>query len=690
MTLEQPKIASRRKPVIEVDGLNFRDLDGDGRLAPFEDWRLRPRARAEDLRERLSLSQKAGLFVIGSHYVAGSTWVATDGELRDMDQIMADGARVLEVDPDASMLREADTYMSVHAITGAELTEPHLFATGARSAINQRHQRRFIVRDNLAARDLARWSNELQELAEESEFGIPVVLTSNPRNHVAVGATLGIGEGSGVYSEWPSGLGIAALMDEALAFRFAQIARREWRTSGLRKMYGYTADIPSEPRWARFGETLGEDPDLVARLIAAFVRGFQGDELGADSVALTVKHFPGGGVRMNGHDPHFVWGQENDYPTEGSLERYQLPPFRAAVEAGVSSVMPYYSKPMNTSVPQLPADLWQSEDQQFEEVAFAYNKAFLTSLLRERLGFAGYVNTDSGVLDGMAYGVEHLTLAERWAKLVGAGSDVVSDESDPKDLITAVEHGLLDESDLDRSVTLLLEEMFALGLFENPYVDPDEAEAVANDPESRAIADDTQRRSVTLLRNSDGLLPLTERSAQIYLEVFAPLEADRLTAELRDALAQEIGWDRIATDPAEAATAVLWVQPVLSLFSGDDHAGADISVDPRDRGVDVDAVLAVQQQVPSALVVNLSNPWLMHELEPRAAAVAATYEISPVNLVHVLLGKTAPAGRLPMTLPRSMQAVKDSPRDVPGMFCDDDYAYVDVSGSVYRTGFGIL
>lgn len=152
-----------------------------------------------------------------------------------------------------------------------------------------------------------------------------------------------------MFSEWPGELGLAALRDPALVRRFAEVARREWRAAGLHKIYGYMADVPSEPRWSRFDGTLGEDPEHVAELIVEMVKGFQGEQLGADSVALTVKHFPGGGVRTDGHDPHFAWGQDNEYPTPGSLEKYQLPPFEAAVRAGVASVMPYYSKPLNSS-----------------------------------------------------------------------------------------------------------------------------------------------------------------------------------------------------------------------------------------------------------------------------------------------------------------------------------------------------
>ena len=350
--------------------------------------------------------------------------------------------------------------------------------------------------------------------------------------------------------------------------------------------------------------------------------------------------------------------------------------------------MPYYSKPVNTSAEQLPADL-QAEDAQFEEVAFAYNRALITGLLREHLGFTGYVNTDSGVLDGMAWGVQELTSVERWVKLVRAGSNVVSDELDPTVLLAAIESGALDESELDSSVILLLEEMFTLGLFENPYVDPAEAEEVAADPETREVAEAAQRRSVTILRNDRNLLPLSRDVSSIYVEAFARHGSDAVTASLRAAVTEMLGEGRLVDDPAEADAAIVWLLPAISLFGGDDRPDTALTVGLVDRGIDVSRVQQIQAATPTALVVNFTNPWVITDVEPGAAAVAATYGISPQNLAAVLFGDDVPRGRLPLTVPRSEAAVADSPRDVPGMFCGPDYPYVDSAGSTYTHGYGV-
>lgn len=288
----------------------------------------------------------------------------------------------------------------------------------------------------------------------------------------------------------------------------------------------------------------------------------------------------------------------------------------------------------------------------------------------------------------MAWGVQELTPVERWAKIVRAGSNVVSDELDPANLLTALETGVLAESELDESVTLLLEEMFALGLFENPYVDPDAAEAVAADAATRAEAEAAQRRSVTLLRNDQGLLPLAARK-RIYVEAFARQGSEQLTALLRAAVAARVGEDNVVDDPAGADAAIAWALPSISLFGGDDRPDAPLTVALGDRGVDGARLQALQEAVPTALVVAFTNPWVIAEVEPAAAAVAATYGVSPENLVAVLFGEDSPQGRLPLAVPASEQAVADSPRDVPGMHCGDEYVYVDRAGSAYTYGFGL-
>ena len=387
----QPVLGARSSRLLDVDGLTFKDLNKNGRLDPYEDWRLPVDRRVADLLSRMTLEEKAGLMQITSFR--------------------------------------------------AESLDDYL---------NTRHIRFLILRDNLAARELAARANAAQEVAEKSRLGVPIVFTSNPRNHVRDTLVYEEVEAAGQFSTWPGTLGLAATNDLKLIRDFAEIARVEWRASGIQKCYGYQVDVATEPRWYRIQTTFGEDPKLSAAIAREVVLGFQGPKLGPESVAQTIKHFPGDGAVDKGLDPHSVWGQWAVYPTPGSLFKYQLPPFQAAIDAGTSGIMPYYNNPSNgTSGAQIPREWWQSGTQQFEEVASAYNKTILTKLLRERLGFKGVINTDSGVLGNNAFGVEALTLPQRFAKAVKAGVNIFSDNNNPQGLIDAVNQHLLEERELE-------------------------------------------------------------------------------------------------------------------------------------------------------------------------------------------------------------------------------------------------
>ncbi|QGU06306.1 Periplasmic beta-glucosidase precursor [Corynebacterium occultum] len=670
----QPTLGSRTGKTLKVDGLEFRDLDGDGSLAPYEDWRLSPEERARDLITRMNTEEKAGMMLIGSHHPGYSNFLPEPVE--------------------GQLLNENDVWRSHNPITGQEYPKPVLVTSSTDNAINLRHQRHLIVRDNLAPRDLATWTNAVQEVAEKSRLGIPVVFASNPRNHVALVSQFGVNESAGVFSEWPGELGMAALRDPELMETFGREIAKEWRAGGIHKLYGYMADLASEPRWSRFNGTFGEDTQLVSEYIAAVVRGMQGEKLSATSVATTIKHFPGGGVRYEGHDPHFEWGQDNEYPTENALHTYHLPPFQAAIDAGVSSIMPYYAKPVNSSAPQLRESLWQNPTTQFEEVAFAYNNTFIEELLRKEMGFEGYVNSDSGVIDAMMWGVEELSEPERFARAVKAGTDIFSDMANPEDLLAAVEQGHLKDADLDQPVIRILSEMFALGLFENPYVDVDRAAEVIGASAVAEMGAKAQRQSVTLLRDNHDLLPLEryEGTRMVYLYVTGRTRDAEVQKQFEAAIRGFAASVQFVAKPEDADVALVWVRPEIALFE-DDREGVSLSVDPRENGVDVDQVMEIEKLVPTILIVNMTNPWLLGEIEPAAGAVVATYEITPENLLKSLAGwDGGPQGKLPLSVPFSHHVIETSPRDVPGKVLHEkegNYAYLDRTKQNYTYGHGL-
>ena len=640
-----PTVETRVKEIIEVDGEAFRDLNANGELDRYEDWRLPVEERVDDLVSKMTVEEKAGLMLISSF------------------------------NNDSSRVKLQEDYL-----------------------------RYFIVRDDPEPRDLASRNNEFQELGEASRLGIPVVMTSNPRNHVNPNQTYGHAEAGGQLSTWPGELGLAATRDTELVKEFAEIAAKEWRAAGMHKIYGYMADVLTEPRWTRTDGTFGEDPELVSNMITSIVEGFQGEELDENSVALTIKHFAGGGPRLEGTDPHHEWGSTNVYPTEGSLYSYHLPPFLAAVEAGTASIMPYYAKPVNEgSTVQLPKHLWYTEEQQFEEVAFAYNKGLLQGLLRDEIGFEGYVNSDTGIInDGdRPWGVEHLTLPERYAKAIDAGTNIFSGGTDVAPLIEAIHTGLVEESVIDHSISFLLTEMYVLGLFENPYVDPELAQQIGDDPESQALADEAHRKSIVLLRNGNEetgpVLPITDKEAssvKLYVEVFEKNEgaAAESSEGLKASIALADPSIEIVDTVEEATHAYISVMPALSWREDDteDDPPSIELIKDSDTGIDSNRILEIQEKVETTILsVNMTNPWLINEIEPGADAVLATFNTTPDAIVDIIRGNFNPTGKLPFTVPADKEAVENNASDVPGYAETFDYVYTNAVGDDYALGYGL-
>lgn len=455
--MKQPKIEARVKNIIEVEEFKFKDLNGNGKLDKYEDWRLSPEERADDLVSKMTIDEKVGLFSIFDKKMGISiedkTKTSHDGILSEVDEIIQDGP-----------FKGTRDYGTTHMIENM-------------------HMRHLIVRENALPSDIAKWVNTLNEVAEGTRLGIPVIVASNSRNE-NTGINFNAEDSEAKFTTWPGTLGIAATQNPQVVKEFADTGRKEWNATNIRKGYMYMADTATDPRWFRVNGTFGEEPEFISETIGTVIESYQGQELKEDSVALTIKHFPGGGARENGFDPHYAEGNFNVYPTPGSLEKYHLPPFKAAIKKQPSSIMPYYAIPSNekSAMPQAPFE------GEFEEVAFAFNKAMITDLLKDTLGFNGYINSDTGVLDGKAWGVEDLSKTERIAKGMNAGTDLFSGTNDVEAFRQAYNEGLLTEDVIDRAAARLLKEMFALGLFENPYRAPKVADEVVNTEESKQLA----------------------------------------------------------------------------------------------------------------------------------------------------------------------------------------------------------
>ena len=511
-----------------------------------------------------------------------------------------------------------------------------------------------VVRTADNARELAEWQNRLQQLAAGTRLSIPVTLSTDPRNHFT--ENVGTAATAGAFSQWPETLGLAAIGSAELVERFADIARQEYLAVGLRLALHPQIDLATEPRWSRISGGFGEDADLTSKLVQAYIRGFQGEKLGPQSVSTMTKHFPGGGPQLDGEDPHFAYGREQVYP--GGNFDYHLEPFRAAIAAETAQMMPYYGMPIGTD---------------YEEVAFGFNKAIVNDLLRGELGFDGIVCTDWGLITdttilgqpmpARAWGVEHLDEASRVEMILDAGCDQLGGEARPELVLQLVEQNRISEERLDVSVRRLLREKFILGLFDDPYVDPDHAAATVGRAEFVTAAAAAQRRAYTLLTNHDQILPL-RKGCRIYLEGVS-----------EDAAA---GYGDVVGDPAGADVALLRLkapyEPRPGGFEAMFHAGSlEFAAEERDHHA------AICSALPTIVDVYLDRPAVLTELADAAAALLGSYGSSDEAFLDVVFGAAQPEGSLPFDLPRSMAAVAASRSDVP----------FDTADPIFRFGHGL-
>ncbi len=509
-------------------------------------------------------------------------------------------------------------------------------------------------------RAFAGWHNALQRVAAEHPLGIPVTLSTDPRHHFTDNPLTSVM--AGPFSQWPEPLGLAAIGSEELVREFADIARQEYLAVGLRVALHPQIDLATEPRWSRINSTFGEDADLTSRLAAAYIHGFQTDSLGADSVATMTKHFPGGGPQKDGDDPHFPWGREQVYP--GGNFDYHLKPFRAAIAAGTSQIMPYYGMPVGT---------------EHEEVGFSFDRSIVTDLLRAELGFKGIICTDWGLITdkpgvgdvglAKAWGVEQLDADERMLKLLDAGVDQFGGEHCSDRLVRLVKAGLLAEARIDQSAERLLREKFLLGLFDRPLVDEDIAAIVLGSSAFRAAGLRAQQQAVTLLTNEasafgSSTLPL-RHGVKVYGE-----------GVTHDVLAR---YATVVSDLSDADVAIVrlktpWVPTGRGGMADNFHGGSlEFPLE------DLDHVLGICQSVPTIIDIYLERPAVLGPLVSAAAAIVANYGIDEGALHDVLFGEVSPEGNLPFDLPSSMEAVVASRTDVP----------FDTADPIFRFGHGL-
>lgn len=706
--------------IIVVDGFPFKDLNKNGKLDKYEDWRLNVNDRARDLASKLTVEQIAGLMLYSGHQAvpAGS----------------------------AGFFR--GTY------GGKTFKE-----SGAKAYDLTDQQLAFLKNDNLrhvllttveSPEVAARWNNNVQALVEGIGMGIPSNNSSDPRHGANKDAEYNAGSG-GTISQWPEELGLSATFDPAITRQFGSIASKEYRALGITTALSPQIDLATEPRWNRFIGTFGEDPRLAIDMSRAYVDGFQTSPAaittyngwGNYSVNAMVKHWPGGGPEEGGRDGHFAYGKFAVYPgnnfnthlltfTEGAFK----------LQGGTkkaSAVMPYYTISYN-------------QDKKYgENVGNGFSKYIITDLLRNKYGYDGVVCTDwlitgdegakPDVFLGKSWGVEKLTLAERHYKVLMAGVDQFGGNNDAKPVLAAYEMGVKEHGELfmrkrfEQSAIRLLLNIFRVGLFENPYLDPMETMKIVGKPEYMKAGYEAQLKSIVMLKNKNKTMPIAKgktvyipkRTTPASVNFFGQPTPEKTEYPVNLELIKK--YYTVTDDPEKADFAIVFIKsPVSNGYSRADReaggngylpislqlsdytaaearaqsmAAGDPVVDPTitnrsykgktgrsNSYPDLQTILDTRKAMkgkPVILSVSITNPMVFADIENQVDGILGEFGVQLDAILDIISGKATPSGLLPLQMPLSMHEVETQLEDVP----HDMKPYKDSDGNVYDFAFGL-
>lgn len=702
--------------LIEQDGCYFKDLAKTGELLPYEDWRLPAEERAKDLAARMTVEQIAGLMLYSPHQMVpagpGGPFPGSYG---------------------------GKSY--------PESGEKPWALTDQQKDLLQKDNIRHILAMKLENADTAaRWNNEMQAMAEALPLGVPVNTSSDPRHGAQTsGAEYKGGAGADV-SKWPEGLAMSATFDPSLCKRFGEVASKEYRAMGIATALSPQIDLATEPRWMRFGDTFGEHAGLAADMARAYCDGMQTTEgredgWGMESVNAMAKHWPGGGTCEGGRDAHYAWGKYAVYP--GNNFEAHLKPFTEGAfkldgpTKAASAVMPYYSVP------------WGQDKKNGENVGNSYSEYIIHDLLRERYGYDGVVCTDWGItgdhgegvegFNSRCWGVEHLTEAQRHLRILMNGVDQFGGNADKAPVLEAYRLGCEKYGEpamrkrFEESAVRLLKNTFRCGLFENPYLNPEESAALVGCEEFCQEGYEAQLKSVILLKNEKHVLPL-RRGVKVYVpkrKIDATRAFFRNIAPARefDPVPRELleRYFTVVERPEDADVGLVFIEtPITNPYEvGDleqggngylpvslqfrpytataarEHsiAGGDPYEDFTDRGYkgktvraanehDLDNILETKARMgekPVIVIAELNKPLVPAEFEAKAAGIVAHFGVQAQAVLEILTGGREPSGLLPVQLPKDMETVETQQEDVPF----DMTPYTDSCGNVYDFGFGL-
>ena len=697
--------------ILKVNGLAFKDLNKNGKLDKYEDWRLPVDVRAKDLASKLTVEQIAGLMLYSSHQSlparAGGYFAGTyNGK----------PFKAGEIDP-------------------SDLTD---------------QQKKFLAEDNLrhvllttvqSPEIAAKWNNKMQAFCESVGLGIPANNSTDPRHGTRAKAEYDAASG-GEISMWPSSLGMAASFDPALIEKFGQVAAAEYRALGITTALSPQVDIATEPRWARFNGTFGESPWLSAAMGQAYCEGFQSSDWGLKSVNAMVKHWPGGGAGEAGRDAHYANGKFAVYPGN-NFDNHLIPFTEGAFKLKgktkmASAVMPYYTIS------------WNQDSKNHENVANNYNKYIISDLLRTKYGYDGVVCTDWLVtgdhkamdvfVDGKSWGVENLSIAERHYKVLMAGVDQFGGNNDMKPILEAYQMGIKEHGEpkmrarMEQSAVRLLKNIFRVGVFENPYLNPEETKATVGKPEFMKAGYEAQLKSIVLLKNQGNALPITTKKTVYVPKRFVAASRNFLGMETPASEDYPVNMEIVkkyfnVTDNAEEADfALVFIEnPKASIgydkedLKNGSNGYVPISLqyndytatearetsiaggDPMENFTNrtykgktaktpnvTDAKLvadtkAKMKDKPVIVSVNTTNPMIFSEIEPFASSLLLSFGVQDQAILETIVGKSEPSALLPMQMPADMKTVEKQAEDVPyDMTC-----HKDSEGNVYDFGYGL-
>ena len=599
--------------ILISDGVTYRDLNKNQHLDVYENAQAAPVDRVEDLLSQMTLEEKVG-------------------------QMMHPA---ITIKPDFPLL-------AFHLAMGRADIDA--------SEIVDKHVTHFNFYGKPTPLEIAEKLNKLQKVAARTRLGIPLTISSDPLHEAASGGIAAFSVKG--FSGWPSQLGFAASRDIDLMRRFGEIAAAEYRAVGLQTALHPMADLATEPRWARNFGTFGSNAQLSGEMTNAYMLGFQGATLTGQSVMTMVKHFPGGGPQEFGLDAHLPSGKRQVYP--GNNFDYHVEPFKKAIANGLRVIMPYYGVPVG-----------QTND----DVAMGYNKMILTDLLRDELGFTGVVCTDWGIVSSRAWGVEGLTIRERYKKSIDAGVDQYGGESDPEHIIDMVNSGELTVERIDESVRRILINKFDLGLFEQAMVDEGLVDSLVRKPEYISAGLDAQRKSIVLLKNeaSKGrTLPAAE-GKRIFID---GLDVD-----------QAKSFGNVVSSPDQADIIILYLPTV---FNGNQAPGSNELIDKFLSGILPDGDLTYGSDILKKAktyadyatlitVVDLNRPAILTELNKFSDGLIGIFGVYDSILYEVIFGQFSPQGKLPFEIPSSMESVENQKEDLPD----------DSESPIFEFGYGL-